>query len=329
MVEETEEYSGEGPGQYPRTVAKIAGTMENLKNNENQFLVRCIWKNLFPFLNKKEANYGFMARIKKIAGRKEMEGEMREEIENKLINRLQCGAGPDELKNAGNIYVNILKGDYSDASKEDYGKFMEELRDYLNGGTMEEELLKLREHEKKKAPGMYGLEKPINGLLFSKLTKAESDPEHTMRSLDVLRTKIMTETMPKMEERKDYTGYDLAYESELHMEYYLYLLISTYLENTYGNESLPKNQEELKDLLQLLILVLKHIALSGFLPQEAKYISNQTRHFLGEVNKKVADQFSYMRLRATVDRLDRYLAKFAAMISKCEAKVYIYIYIYI
>ena len=143
-----------------------------------------------------------------------------------------------------------------------------------------------------------------------------------------MREEIIDLVIAKLRELHMRVEYEHADHTEMQLEEYLFVLLMKYLEKYQAPK--PRSDAEVRELLQLLLLILRQLQLSHFQEEECNILLNQLKGFILETENKKLDKFSYLRLKATLERINNLISNFSSTLNGFQDKVYyIYIYIYI
>ncbi|KAL2503505.1 Phosphoglucan [Abeliophyllum distichum] len=270
-----------------------------------------------------------LTRIRDIAHRNDIPHDLKQEIKHNIQNKLHRNAGPEDLVATEAMLERITQtpGEYSEAFVEQFKIFHQELKDFFNAGSLEEQLesisdsldgsssaLSLFLESKKVLDNMGGKSNISEGEWISVLMK-------TILSLNGLRKEIVKGLESGL--RNDAPDAAIAMRQkwrlcEIGLEDYAFILLSRLLnasEAVGGAGWLAENVEHKNasswsDPIGALVIGIHQVGLSGWKPEECRAIGNellawQERGLLETEGSEDGKRIWGLRLKATLDRAKR------------------------
>ncbi|KAL3506570.1 hypothetical protein ACH5RR_031952 [Cinchona calisaya] len=271
-----------------------------------------------------------LTRIRDIAHRNDIPHDLKQEIKHTIQNKLHRNAGPEDLVATEVMLDKITKnpGEYSKAFIEQFKIFHCELKDFFNAGSLEEQLESIRESLAEKGLStLSNFFKSKKGLDNLNETSNVSDNEvmgllvQTMKSLNSIREVIVKGLESGL--RNDAPDAAIAMRQkwrlcEIGLEDYAFVLFSRFLnvlENLGGAHQLAGNLDinnvsSWNDPLEVLVVGIHQLGLSGWKPNECRAIGNElmawkARGLLEREGGENGKSIWALRLKATIDRCRR------------------------
>jgi phosphoglucan,water dikinase len=274
--------------------------LENLNDN-NSILIRAILKNLPSFANQFTTSVP-LTRIRDIAHRNDIDHGFKQEIKNKLQNKLHRSASPDDLKTC-EYFINKITAqgaNYSPDFVNEFKIFYEELKEFFNSLGLEKSFLKLSEIS------MFSSNHPEVISEISKFLHAKREGiEKSLWKLESL-TKLrqsLQEIIGNELRKGDSCNksiLQLASNCEIGLEDYAYVVISEYLEKYFYNiNDVPIN--EFNKLITVCNYSLDNFILSNIRKEECGIIKEDMINFsiyqLFEKNKDIGEEHRLIILK--------------------------------
>ncbi|CAN4120917.1 unnamed protein product [Withania somnifera] len=271
-----------------------------------------------------------LTRIRDIAHRNDIPHDLKQEIKHTIQNKLHRNAGPEDLVSTEAMLERITKqpGKYSEAFVEQFKIFHNELKDFFNAGSLDEQLESIRESLDESSLSL------LSSFLESKKELATLDEKHnvsetertgslvrTINSLNALREVIAKGLESGL--RNDAPDASIAMRQkwrlcEIGLEDYAFVLLSRFvnaLEALGGADWLAenvtmKNVSSWNDPIGALTVGIQQLGLSGWKPEECKAIGNELlswkdRGISENEGSEDGKTIWALRLKATLDRSRR------------------------
>jgi len=303
----------EGGGHYrPNHHANISLDLYKFlipkTNNDNSFLIRTILKSLPSFSTKFLCSVP-LTRIRDIAHRNDIPGDLKREIKVTLQNKLHRNAGPEDLVTAQNILDKVYSnGSYPQAFVQEFEKFMDELKEFFNAMDLDQLLKMLSDalDEARNNPI-----KSASGSFLEAKANAHKELLNCIKALTQLRKELI-----QLKENSDNTSvYGYSWNADFQLEDYLFVLLGQYLSSS---KSL-NNDKELHNLLQIIIYGLKNMQYSDYEKEECACIEHELSKYI-EITKDKT--LFYLRVKTVVDRGIRLIRRLSTTIyDECQDTV--------
>ncbi|MBF0558073.1 MAG: hypothetical protein HQL08_04775 [Nitrospirae bacterium] len=283
------------PSHHARTSQQIYERLAEITTPENVFVIRKI----FPWLPSFDSTFTRaepLTRIRDIAHRNDIPGELKNEIKHTLQNKLHRSAGPEDLFTSECLLKRITSpgSPYPSSFVEEFKRFHEELREFFNAGSLEERLAALA----------VGAEKD-EASSIRKFLEAKSridTPEQMLTAFGLLTG--LRHQLCNMAERESATGQVSARSQQLQMadiglEDFSFVLLSC-LNNCFGA---PGEEIQWKPAFFSLEQAIADLRFSGFDAEECLAIEAELNNWSRWFSRM--DPENLLRLRATLDRCSR------------------------
>ncbi|KAG6422820.1 hypothetical protein SASPL_113201 [Salvia splendens] len=268
-----------------------------------------------------------LTRIRDIAHRNDIPHDLKQEIKHTIQNKLHRCAGPEDLVATEAMLARIMKnpGQYSEAFVQQFKIFHQELKDFFNAGSLEEQLESIKDSlgESSALPQFLESKKALDNGSANDISKSEwiTVLMKTIQSLDNLRQEIAKGLDSGL--RNDAPDAAIAMRQkwrlcEIGLEDYSFVLLSRFineLEAVGGAHWLTENVEQKNagswsEPLGALVASIHQLGLSGWKPGECKAIGNeliawQNRGLLETEGSENGTRIWGLRLKATLDRAKR------------------------
>ncbi|XP_059293614.1 phosphoglucan, water dikinase, chloroplastic [Lycium ferocissimum] len=268
-----------------------------------------------------------LTRIRDIAHRNDIPHDLKQEIKHTIQNKLHRNAGPEDLVSTAAMLDRITKrpGQYNEAFVEQFKIFHNELKDFFNAGSLDEQLESIRESLDGSSLSM------LSSFLESKQGLARLDEKNnvsetektgflvrTINSLNALREVIVKGLESGL--RNDAPDASIAMRqkwrlSEIGLEDYSFVLLSRFvnaIEASGGADWLAenvtqKNVYSWNDPIGALTIGIQQLRLSGWKPEECKAVGNELlswkeRGISENEGSEDGKTIWALRLKATLDR---------------------------
>jgi phosphoglucan,water dikinase len=279
------------PSHAARASSAIQDRLEGITGPDKTFVLRKIYPWL-PSSGQAFLRPEPLTRIRDIAHRNDIPQDLKREIKNTLQNKLHRCAGPEDLVTSAAILERITApgAHYAAEFVEQFGVFHEELREFFNARSMEQELRAIAD---RMSGGEAGL---IRQFLAEKESAAgQGDGDLTaLRSLTALRRALVA----RLELDPDGAARELRL-ADIALETYAFVLLSravNSLESEVGK--LPWDR-----LLEAFQLTIGNVSLNGFSSAECRVIEAELTAW--RQSFVPSDHEQLLRLKATLDHARR------------------------
>ena len=279
------------PSHAARASSAIQDRLEGITDPDKTFVLRKIYPWL-PSSGQAFLRPEPLTRIRDIAHRNDIPQDLKREIKNTLQNKLHRCAGPEDLVTSAAILERITApgAHYAAEFVEQFGVFHEELREFFNARSMEEQLRAIADRI---SGGEAGL---IREFLAQKESAAgQGDGDLTaLRSLTAVRRALVA----RLELDPDGAARELRL-ADIALETYAFVLLSravNSLESEVGE--LPWDR-----LLEAFQLTIGNVSLNGFSSAECRAIEAELTAWRQAFVP--SDREQLLRLKATLDRARR------------------------
>lgn len=291
--------SEEGGHYRPSHNAKIAQQIFNrlseITTPENVFIIRKIypWP---PSFDTSFTRAEPLTRIRDIAHRNDIPGELKREIKHTLQNKLHRSAGPEDLVTAEGLLKKITApgASYPHSFIEEFRRFNDELKEFFNALSLDERLKGLAENINSNEAAL------IRNFLDIK--ENIDTPGHILTALGLL-TELRSFFCAQIEMEKGPKIQRLQM-ADIGLEDFSFVLLAR-LNNHF---EMLKNSIPWKSVWSSLGPAIENLRLSGFDYAECLAIESELRkwsHELSARNQEVRNQEELLRLKATLERCAR------------------------
>ena len=129
---------------FKKLYKQIFSNSEEMNENSFSIIAHSILRNL-PSFNEQFMVSVPLTRIRDIAHRSDIPRDLKQEIKHKLQNKLHRNASPDDLIVCEYFINKIKNADYSEAFKQEFYIFYEELKGFFNSNNLDNLLNKFKE----------------------------------------------------------------------------------------------------------------------------------------------------------------------------------------
>ena len=275
------------PSHHARIACSIHDNLSKITTPDNVFIVRKIYPWL-PSCGSAFITAEPLTRIRDIAHRKDIPKELKQEIKHTLQNKLHRCAGPEDLVTSATMLERITApgADYSPAFVEEFRKFHEQLKEFFNAQSLEEQLEGIIKKGNAKEV------KVIRGFLEAK-EMADTAEEH-LTTLELL-TRLRGRLLKRPKEKSGPEAQELL-TADIRLENFSFVLLSQLINDFEVREDgMPWSQA-----LHCLALTVENLRLSGFDVEECLALESELdfwRHMF-----EPRDRQQLIRLKATLDR---------------------------
>ena len=292
------------PSNHARLSQKIYSRLSQLTTPENAFVIRKIypWLPSFdsPFMRSEP-----LTRIRDIAHRDDIPQELKKEIKVTLQNKLHRSAGPEDLTTSEAMLAKIAAPgtSYPPAFVKEFRVFHEELKEFFNARSLDEQLESLVEDEDDADSGL------VHEFLESK-NKTDS-LKNAFEALSLL-TRVRNSLRMKRRTASVAESHRLQL-IDIRLEDFAFVLLSS-LTNFFDMEE----EIDWVPALHTLFLAVEDLRLSGFDKEECRALTSELTVWAWDFNEK-DDRDHLLRAKATIERCRRlaesYCEKILALFS--------------
>jgi phosphoglucan,water dikinase len=281
------------PSHAARASSAIKDRLEGITDPDKTFVLRKIYPWL-PSSGQAFLRPEPLTRIRDIAHRNDIPQDLKREIKNTLQNKLHRCAGPEDLATSAAILQRIAApgAHYAAEFVEQFRVFHEELREFFNARSMEEQLRAIADR----------ISDGEAGLIREFLAEKESAAGQGTTDLTTLLrlTGLRRALAARLE--LDHHGGAAARElllADIALENFAFVLLSRAV-NSLQSEAgrLPWDR-----LLEAFQLTIGNVSLNGFSPAESRAIEAELTAWRQAFDPSDGEQL--LRLKATLDRARR------------------------
>ncbi|KAJ8547034.1 hypothetical protein K7X08_010620 [Anisodus acutangulus] len=271
-----------------------------------------------------------LTRIRDIAHRNDIPHDLKQEIKHTIQNKLHRNAGPEDLVSTAAMLERITKkpGQYNEAFVEQFKIFHNELKDFFNAGSLDEQLESIRESLDGNSLSVLSAfleSKKGLAILDEKNNVSESERTgflvRTINSLNALREIIVKGLESGL--RNDAPDASIAMRQkwrlcEIGLEDYSFVLLSRFVNavdalggaDWLAENVTQKNVSSWNDPIGALTVGTQQLGLSGWKPEECKAVGNELlswkeRGISENEGSEDGKTIWALRLKATLDRSRR------------------------
>jgi phosphoglucan,water dikinase len=295
------------PGHHARISQEIQERLAKVSTPANAHLIRMIYAAL-PSSAQAFQRAEPLTRVRDIAHRNDIPSELKREIKTTLQNKLHRCAGPEDLETSKKLLERITApgATYSQDFVEQFRIFHEELKEFFNARSLDEQLNALIP-----AANSNGAEL-IRSFFEQKPKTGFAEQLATFETLTELRDSLAAEIQKQSNgTRQDFMRADIGLED------FAFVLLSQLLNGFEASE--PRRSGA--DLLEPLTLGLRNLALSGISADECGAITAELDAWTQNLDPNDREQL--LRLKATVERCRRVAETYSeqvisALLSRAE-----------
>ena len=266
---------------------------ESINISAFSIIAHSILKNL-PSFNEQFMVAVPLTRIRDIAHRNDIPHDLKQEIKHKLQNKLHRNASPDDLIVCEYFIEKIKNADYSEAFKNEFYIFYDELKEFFNSSGLDTLLVKFQEICKEYESET---QKIIDVLKDNDLVKK-------IESIVYFRENICSKIIKKEINSEDDTHKTVLQTTsnlDIELDNKLFVIISEYINNLTKNININKFEiNYFKNLLKLFDLCLKNLEISDIASQNAKTLKSDFDYFSGAINN--LNRFVMLQIKSIIER---------------------------
>lgn len=287
------------PTHHARIASEIRERLRQLTTADTAWIARKIYP-LLPSSARPFQRAEPLTRIRDIAHRNDIPSELKKEIKTSLQNKLHRCAGPEDLNTSEWLLKRITLPDagYSPVFVEQFKIFHDELREFFNARSLDEQLTALLSRS---GDGEAGL---IRDFLSAKPGKDLQRQLDTFQILTELRARFCGGAEGGSDESQEFLLADIALED------FAFALMSELLNAL----DIAKSESSWDRLFELLLLAIANLILSGVETDECRAINSELGAWRADFDP--SDREQLLRLKATVDRARRVAEDFSDRITE-------------
>ena len=278
------------PSHHAKMARRIHDRLARITTPENVFIIRKIYPWL-PSYDNAFTKSEPLTRIRDIAHRNDIPKKLKQEIKHTLQNKLHRCAGPEDLATSAGLLAKITAAgaNYSPAFVEAFKRFHDELKEFFNARSLDEQLVALCQKSRAREADL------IREFLDAK-EKAVS-PEELEAAFELM-TKIRSHFKEKLRGNTRAGAQDLQL-ADIRLEDFSFVLLSRVINHLDG----LKDKIPWLPALHLLALTIENLRLSGFDANECQAIESELAAWRQGFDPR--DRMHLIRLKATIDRCRR------------------------
>ncbi len=279
------------PCHHAQTALEIEDAIAGLKNNDNSWILRKIYPYL-PSHAQEFMRHEPLTRIRDIAHRNDIPKELKLDIKHNLQNKLHRSAGPEDLVTAKRILSEITaeNTEYSADFVKEFQLFYTELEEFFNAVGLEKRLTQIADDFAE-----------LKGVISSFLEiKKVTDPLPRARQAYRVR-----EAFRRFTAGKKLHLHSSLLLADIELEDYAFATISEAINDYQVADTVTQR------LMDIIIISLQHMVLSGFNEQETACILSEMTSWSERVLTSGAERLEQLRFLATVQRGLRLCSEFA------------------
>ncbi len=278
------------PSHHARISRHIHEELSRIASSENAFIIRKIYTWL-PSFDSTFMRAEPLTLIRDIAHRNDIPKDLKQEIKHTLQNKLHRSAGPEDMVTSTGLLERITApgAGYSSSFITEFKRFHEELREFFNARSLQEQLDALY-HK------VGGEEKGMIRRFLEEKEKAET-PEELMAVLELL-TRLRSRLYEGIPEKSDSEAQELRI-ADIRLEDFSFVLMSRFI-----NCLTPVNGEApWSSVMHCLSLATTNLRLGGFDSGECLAVESEMKAWSADFDP--ADREHLLRLKSTLERLWR------------------------
>ena len=266
------------------------------QSNENSFSIvaRSILRNL-PSFNDQFMVSVPLTRIRDIAHRSDIPHDLKQEIKHKLQNKLHRNASPDDLIVCEYFINKIKNADYSEAFKNEFYIFYEELKEFFNSNNLEKLLIKFKE-----ISGQYSsqTQEVIDSLKNNDLIRRIEIITNFRENVCI---KIIKNEVYSGDEKIQKTLLQTTSNLDIELENKLFVIISEYIDKLTRNKNINKFENNFfKNLLYLFELCVKNIEISEIDKIQIQNLRLDFEYFKKNIDR--LNRFVMLQMKSIIER---------------------------
>ena len=282
---------------FKKLYKQIFSNSEEMNENSFSIIAHSILRNL-PSFNEQFMVSVPLTRIRDIAHRSDIPRDLKQEIKHKLQNKLHRNASPDDLIVCEYFIDKIKNADYSEAFKQEFYIFYEELKGFFNSNNLDNLLNKFKEISEENLNKTQEIINVLNGNdLIKKIEVITNFRENVC--IKIIKNEILNE-----EDKIKKTLLQTTSNLDIELENKLFVIISEYIYNLTKNININKFEKNyFKNLLNLFNFCLKNIEISQISKMQIENLRLDFEYFNNINNKKEnLNRFEMLQMKSIVER---------------------------
>ena len=282
---------------FKKLYKQIFSNSEEMNENSFSIIAHSILRNL-PSFNEQFMVSVPLTRIRDIAHRSDIPRDLKQEIKHKLQNKLHRNASPDDLIVCEYFINKIKNADYSEAFKQEFYIFYEELKGFFNSNNLDNLLNKFKEISEE---NLNKTQEIINVLNSNDLIKKIEVITNFRENVCI---KIIKNEILNDEDKIKKTLLQTTSNLDIELENKLFVIISEYIYNLTKNININKFEKNFfKNLLNLFNFCLKNIEISQISKMQIENLRLDFEYFNNINNKKEnLNRFEMLQMKSIVER---------------------------
>ena len=281
---------------FKKLYKQIFSNSEEMNENSFSIIAHSILRNL-PSFNEQFMVSVPLTRIRDIAHRSDIPRDLKQEIKHKLQNKLHRNASPDDLIVCEYFINKIKNADYSEAFKQEFYIFYEELKGFFNSNNLDNLLNKFKEISEENLNKTQEIINVLNSNdLIKKIEVITNFRENVC--IKIIKNEILNE-----EDKIQKTLLQTTSNLDIELENKLFVIISEYIYNLTKNININKFEKYFKNLLNLFNFCLKNIEISQISKMQIENLRLDFEYFNNINNKKEnLNRFEMLQMKSIVER---------------------------
>jgi phosphoglucan,water dikinase len=282
---------------FKKLYKQIFSNSEEMNENSFSIIAHSILRNL-PSFNEQFMVSVPLTRIRDIAHRSDIPRDLKQEIKHKLQNKLHRNASPDDLIVCEYFINKIKNADYSEAFKQEFYIFYEELKGFFNSNNLDNLLNKFKEISEENLNKTQEIINVLNSNdLIKKIEVITNFRENVC--IKIIKNEILNE-----DDKIQKTLLQTTSNLDIELENKLFVIISEYIYNLTKNININKFEKNyFKNLLNLFNFCLKNIEISQISKMQIENLRLDFEYFNNINNKKEnLNRFEMLQMKSIVER---------------------------
>ena len=282
---------------FKKLYKQIFSNSEEMNENSFSIIAHSILRNL-PSFNEQFMVSVPLTRIRDIAHRSDIPRDLKQEIKHKLQNKLHRNASPDDLIVCEYFINKIKNADYSEAFKQEFYIFYEELKGFFNSNNLDNLLNKFKEISEENLNKTQEIINVLNSNdLIKKIEVITNFRENVC--IKIIKNEILNE-----DDKIQKTLLQTTSNLDIELENKLFVIISEYIYNLTKNININKFEKNyFKNLLNLFNFCLKNIEISQISKLHIENLRLDFEYFNNINNKKEnLNRFEMLQMKSIIER---------------------------
>ena len=277
------------PSHHARLAAAIHEQLARMATPDNQFIIRRILPWL-PSFGRAFTRAEPLTRIRDIAHRNDIPGELKREIKTTLQNKLHSNAGPEDLVTSAALLERITApgAGYPRAFVEEFRRFHRELEEFFNARSLEARLEALRNGAAD--------DRAIGAFLEARARA--TTPDAFLEMLELL-TNLRRSVLDRLRESSGADAQDLEM-ADLSLEQFSFPILGRLVDSV---EIAPNDEHMWSRAFRCLVLSVENLGLGDFDREECDAIRSELNAWTRAFDP--SGRLPLLRLEATLERCRR------------------------